>query len=335
MEKPKVSVIVPVYNSEKYLNRCVESLIHQTLQEVEIILVNDGSKDGSGEICRKFAQEDSRIVYIEQKNTGVSAARNRGLDVASGEFVMFCDSDDYYEESAAEKLLKLAQNHQADWVLGAVRKDIKGKIEIAFPGEFAVENQQERAKTIVKLTENFMIYQLWGKLYRREIIEANQLRMRMEMSCGEDHEWICRFVQHTACFSSTNDVAYHYIVENEDSLSQRFNLLHFYNIEKEYQAEKNLLISVGAWEKYGNTVRQQQVQSILRGYIKVRSPKCSLKSRQEIIAYIRSGIELSSAEECRAHPECCPNVLKRMLLQVKNPYIIYLVVSILGSLRRS
>lgn len=128
MEKPKVSVIVPVYNSEKYLNRCVESLIHQTLQEVEIILVNDGSKDGSGEICRKFAQEDSRIVYIEQKNTGVSAARNRGLDVASGEFVMFCDSDDYYEESAAEKLLKLAQNHRADWVLGAVRKDIKGKI---------------------------------------------------------------------------------------------------------------------------------------------------------------------------------------------------------------
>lgn len=323
---PKVSIIVPIYNSEKNLNRCVESLVCQTLHEIEIILINDGSKDRSGEICKKYAAEDKRIVYIEQENAGVSAARNHGFDVATGEYIMFCDSDDLYEESAAEVLLKAAQSNQVDWVLGAVRKRIRGNVEIVTAGRFLAITQQERAEAIVRLTENFMIYQLWGKLYRREIVEQHHLRMREEMSCGEDHEWICRFVQNTSLIAAVDETVYQYIVEGDESLSQRFNPQYFHNIEMQFQSARNLLMSVSGWEKYGNVVRAQQTQRILSGYAMILNPKSNLRSRQDKIEFIRSGIALSSAEECRLHPECCGNMLKRILLLMKRPELIYLFI---------
>ena len=96
MEQALISVIVPVYNVEKYLPECVESIISQTYGNLEIILVDDGSTDRSGKICDEFAEKDSRIVVIHQKNSGVSAARNRGLDVCKGDYISFVDSDDYY-----------------------------------------------------------------------------------------------------------------------------------------------------------------------------------------------------------------------------------------------
>ena len=92
-----ISIIVPVYNAEKTLRRCVRSLMGQTYRNLEIILVNDGSKDGSLGLCREFAGEDARIRVIDQPNGGVSSARNAGLDAATGKFVMFCDSDDWTE----------------------------------------------------------------------------------------------------------------------------------------------------------------------------------------------------------------------------------------------
>ena len=323
MEKPKVSIIVPIYNSEKHLRRCLESLIHQTLREIEIILINDGSKDQSGEVCREYAQEEVRIIYIEQKNSGVSAARNRGLDIATGDFIMFCDSDDYYERSAIEVLLGAASSSQADWILGAVSKNIKGCMEIASPSTFVAKTRQERVEAIVKLTENFMIYQLWGKLYRREIIEKHHLRMREEMSCGEDYEWICRFVQNASIIVAIEKIVYYYIVDNDESLSQRFFSCYFENIELQYQSAKNLMRSVSAWDEFGNVVRRQQAHRILSGYAMIRSPKCSLKDKREKMDFIQCGVELSSAEECRLHPECCSNMLKRILLGIKNPKLIY------------
>ena len=100
-----ISVIVPVYNAERTLHRCVSALIEQTYQNIEIILINDGSKDGSLEICRQFELEDPRIRVLDKANGGVSSARNAGLDIACGEFAMFCDSDDWAEPDWCEELI--------------------------------------------------------------------------------------------------------------------------------------------------------------------------------------------------------------------------------------
>lgn len=109
-----ISVIVPVYNTEKYLPQCLDSLIGQTYQDLEILLIDDGSKDHSGEICDDYGRQDQRIKVIHQKNQGVSAARNQGIRAASGEFISFIDSDDWLESDMYERLQRNLEMHQAD-----------------------------------------------------------------------------------------------------------------------------------------------------------------------------------------------------------------------------
>lgn len=113
----KISIIVPVYRVEAYLRRCVSALMSQTYPGIEIILVDDGSPDGSGALCDEFAKADDRIRVVHQKNQGVSAARNHGLDVMTGDWVCFCDGDDWFEPSFVEKMLKCAQEEKADYVI--------------------------------------------------------------------------------------------------------------------------------------------------------------------------------------------------------------------------
>ena len=117
MQKPLISVIVPVYNAEKYLHRCVDSILNQTYKNLEIILIDDGSKDSSGTICDAYAAKDSRIKVIHQKNFGVSAARNAGLDAAFGDYITFVDSDDSIKADMLEKLVSKLQRENADLVI--------------------------------------------------------------------------------------------------------------------------------------------------------------------------------------------------------------------------
>ena len=110
----KVSIIVPIYNMEQYLNRCLESIINQTYENIEIILINDGSKDNSLEICKNYAKKDNRIMIIDQKNSGVSSARNSGLDKATGEYLAFVDPDDWIDKDGIEKMVDFALKHKCD-----------------------------------------------------------------------------------------------------------------------------------------------------------------------------------------------------------------------------
>ena len=113
---PKISVIVPIYNSEKFLNKCLDSIVNQTLREIEIILINDGSVDSSYQICERYAEYDKRIILINQENKGVSSARNAGIEKASGEYLGFVDSDDYIEAEMYSKLYNSAKRYDADLV---------------------------------------------------------------------------------------------------------------------------------------------------------------------------------------------------------------------------
>lgn len=117
----KVSIIVPVYNVEKYLDDCLTSLITQSYKNLEIILINDGSTDNSGEICKKYSMEDNRIIYLEKQNGGLSSARNYGLKFASGEYLFFIDSDDYIMEFTIESMLNEQQKHSSDIVAVSFR----------------------------------------------------------------------------------------------------------------------------------------------------------------------------------------------------------------------
>lgn len=183
-----ISVIVPIYNGEKYLPACVESLLNQTYQAMEIILVNDGSKDSSGEICDGYAERDSRVRVIHQPNQGVSAARNAGLDLAAGKYVAFVDADDYVLPDYLERLHEDLINHDADFV-ACDYQEIKSADgpKTGIPSVSAsreIEDKTAYFEDMVAIRENYWSI-IWAKLYRRELI--GDTRFCRDLKYGEDH----------------------------------------------------------------------------------------------------------------------------------------------------
>lgn len=176
-EKPLISVIVPVYKVEQYLHRCVDSILAQTYTNLEIILIDDGSPDRSGEICDEYAAKDSRIRVIHQENAGVSAARNAGLDVCSGEYIAFVDSDDYILPEMYEKMLAVQLEHQVDICVCQWQYEYEDGRRGIDPNK--IDSNLYGKKTSIEFAEwsyrahyeAFVVCAVWNKLYKRCIFD--------------------------------------------------------------------------------------------------------------------------------------------------------------------
>lgn len=171
MDDSKISIIVPIYNAEKYLKKCIKSLISQTYRNLEIILVNDGSIDGSLDICKDYSTIDSRILVIDKINGGVSSARNKGLEIATGDFIGFVDSDDYIDKRMYEKLLLAIKENSADIAeCGYCTTDANYNVVKKYPlDNSVVEGSYQCSLDYLALsnTTNFNV----NKLYRRTILK--------------------------------------------------------------------------------------------------------------------------------------------------------------------
>ncbi|RHP33332.1 glycosyltransferase family 2 protein [Lachnotalea sp. AF33-28] len=181
-----ISVIVPVYNVTNYISRCVESVLCQSMQDFELILVDDGSTDGSGEICDSYANKDDRICVIHQENQGLSAARNRGLKEAKGEYIAFIDSDDYIDPAYLEVLYRNAADYKAEISVCSYRlvweqPNRSSKTKAYAPSAPVVFTGKEAAGEIVRFSRRKMIT-AWGKLYR------NNLKQWLNYPAGRLHE---------------------------------------------------------------------------------------------------------------------------------------------------
>lgn len=178
----KISIIVPVYNAEKTLSRCVSALMGQTHQNIEIILVNDGSRDCSLQICYEFAKKDQRIVVVDKTNGGVSSARNEGLNIATGEFIMFCDSDDWAEPDWCEELVL---NYQRDSLVmcGFFVDGQQNFMPHEIKGENGIEYFARRKCFDLKM-QGFNVP--WNKIYLRKILLKNKIQFNEKLSNGED-----------------------------------------------------------------------------------------------------------------------------------------------------
>ena len=177
MEQPLISIIVPVYNAEPYLDNCLDSIAAQTWGNLEVWLVDDGSTDASPALCDARAAADSRFHVLHQANAGVSAARNAALERATGQYLQFVDGDDYLPSTATERLVRTAGATGADLVIGrfwrvaGTRKALQGHIR-----RDGVFTRREFAEEMLKAPANFYYGVLWNKLYRRSIVEEGRLR---------------------------------------------------------------------------------------------------------------------------------------------------------------
>lgn len=205
-----ISIIVPIYNAENFLYRCVDSILAQSYTDFELLLINDGSTDGSGAICDAYAVKDSRVRVFHKENGGVSSARNLGLDNAQGEYITFCDADDYVDP---------------DW-LAAYGEAIAENVDLAIQGYYSIEGKEVKVKTlqaskgftieakrqlIVSLMSQKAYGYLWVKLFRKELITANNLRFVVQSAFREDEQFFSKYLENTASFACVNKVGYYYI----------------------------------------------------------------------------------------------------------------------------
>ena len=238
---PKVSVIVPIYNVEKYLEKCINSLLSQTLEDIQIILVNDGSKDNSGNIAKEYEKNNKdRVIYVEKENGGLSDARNYGLKYATGDFIAFLDSDDYIEKNAYEEMYTKAIEENADYVECDFIWEFHNKIRV--DKQYPYKNKKEML--------SFVRVVAWNKLIKRQLIIDNNLEFPKGLRY-EDVEFTYKLIPFINKFAYVDKPFIHYVqregsianVQNErtaEIFTVLDNVIEFYkknNIYEKYRDE--------------------------------------------------------------------------------------------------
>ncbi len=184
-----ISIIVPVYNAEKYLSDCITSILNQTYKDFQLILVNDGSIDKSLDICKTYRDSDHRILVAEQQNSGVSAARNYGLSIAKGEYIFFVDADDKLENTALEDLINVALNNASDIVIGGFRVEgrrVVNDTEVLDEYKGNV-NKSQLLKLMVSMNKKRIRENVWRCLFAKSLLDENEIHFRVGMKIAEDY----------------------------------------------------------------------------------------------------------------------------------------------------
>ena len=210
--EPTVSIIVPVYNAENTIPRCIESILNQEYADFELLLVDDGSTDRSGAICDEYAARDTRVRVIHKENSGVSDTRNTALEQARGTYLQFLDSDDWITPDATSSLVRTAESGQCDLVVSdfyrVVGERVSQKGDIDDDG---VMSREEYAAHMMENPADFYYGVLWNKLYRRSIVEAHHLRMDPAISWCEDFMFNLEYIRYAETFRALQVPIYYYV----------------------------------------------------------------------------------------------------------------------------
>lgn len=218
MSEAKISIIIPVYNVEKYIGRCVESLLRQTFEDIEIILVNDGSKDNSGRLCDETAKKDARIKVFHQENQGVSVARNTGISNASAEYIIFVDSDDFVAQTMCERLYKIITEKNCELVVCRAY-DTDSEELISYPEEKdlpapVVLDRDDGVFKMANPLENFCTP--WGKIFKKELVLNCKFPVGVPMA--QDLHFVYSYLSFCEKIVFTEEKLYYYFAREDSTV---------------------------------------------------------------------------------------------------------------------
>jgi len=255
---PKVSVIVPVYNTEEYLGKCLDSLVNQTLKDIEIIVINDGSKDRSGEIIEKYVKENpEKIVYIKQENEGgICPPRNRGLERATGEYIAFLDSDDWIDVSAYERMYEKAKSKDFDIVMCETYAVYSNK-------NVYISCGVETDTRDIKGNMNNLYAVIWNKIYKRELLEKIKFR---EDVWFEDVEFLYRLYPNIKSIGVVKK-PFCYYLQRQGSMTYTYNEK-IYRIIDNFESVFEYYKSNGIFEEYYNELEYAYLRYSFATFIK-------------------------------------------------------------------
>lgn len=267
--QPKVSVIVPVYNTEKYLERCLQSIMAQTLKDIEIIIVDDGSKEACANMCDDFAKLDERIKVIHKANGGLGYARNTGLEAATGSYVGFVDSDDYIEPNMCEDLYEAAAKQGADLVIsgfcfvgGNMFSQAGGDIKKNYFTEYTVFEKDDMQKLLLGVVgalpkepdDSRYGVSVCKCLFRNALLKENNLMFLSErVILSEDTMFMVDLIQYATCAVGVPE-AYYCYCRNEDSLSKSY---------KKERFEKSMYFLGELEKQMSKTIEKEEYQIYL------------------------------------------------------------------------
>lgn len=225
-----ISVIVPVYNAEKTIERCVSSIQTQSYKDIEIILVNDGSKDASLILCQKMQKTDSRIKIIDTPNGGVSFARNLGIKMSKGQYIMFVDSDDYVEPEWCEKLYGTISRDESLGICNVLCKNVETNVD-EVQNELHCEHNILEAKDFWEVFKLNLLHQPYNKIYSNHVIKDNNILFDESISLGEDLIFNLEYLQHISKINIINEALYNYTIAGNESLCRRY-YKNFWDIQR-------------------------------------------------------------------------------------------------------
>lgn len=317
-----ISVMVPVYNAEQNLPKCIESLMAQTYENIQIVLVNDGSKDGSLEVCRHYAEKDFRIKIVNKENGGEGAARNRGIQEADGVYICFADADDYVKPDFVKSLYELLKKYEAELsICGFIELKDREIINETI-GDVQIMTQAEAMENLLKQT-SFRGY-VWNKMFSLNIIKEKHIQFDESLAIWEDVLFIFQYIKYIEKAVYNPNPMYYYIFW-ENSVSHKKNYLEV--VERSYSAirAKDQIIKMIPSE-YDQVKRQidiryvQSALSVLRnvGYIK---PNIDSK-------YYKRSIEILRERGKRILPYL--SLKERLLVKIftNNPAVLLLLYRI-------
>jgi glycosyltransferase involved in cell wall biosynthesis len=252
MNNPLVSIIIPIYNSETFLDKCVQSALNQSYKNIEVILVNDGSIDSSGEMCDNYAFIDSRVKVIHKNNGGLVSSRKTGLIASIGEYILYIDGDDWIELNLIEYYVKQIIEHNADVVVSSHIVNLEGREDILINSlPFGVYNK-EQLKSIIypkmmytgKFSQFGIFSYSWGKLYKKELLLKNQLKVDENITIGEDALCLYPTLLDANMLVILEQPGYHYR-QRADSLIKTLRKIDICRMQKVYDDFKDIFFDKG------------------------------------------------------------------------------------------
>lgn len=301
-----VSVIIPVYNAEKTLEKCINSILHQTYVNIEIILVNDGSTDNSLNICCKMRDCDSRIRIINKKNAGVSSARNIGIESATGEYCCFVDSDDWIEKDHVESLM--ANIAGVDCVISGYIKEAGTQRSECQLMPLKINLYDIKEQAVGAMFWNGFIHPCWNKLFRREILVNNKILFETEIHISEDSLFCLKYLSYCRSMRLISEMTYHYKIDKGSySLSQKI----YPNIFQIY---------ISVYSELENLLKRGNCEIGLRNEILVKTiyPQLYSAMMKIILTDSMSRSEKKTILNNMNENLCCQSVLRKEKIASEN-----------------
>ena len=335
---PKVSIIVPVYNVEAYLNQCIQSLIDQTYQNIEIILVNDGSTDRSGEICDSFGLQEKRIKVIHKQNEGVGKARNEGIKNASGDYISFVDADDWLEPNLFEHCFSAINPKSVDIYQYGYNKVTKvgtrfGQI---VPPSLIIDNLQLEKTPLTEVLDSGTGLAVWDKLIKRKLITKNNIWFDNKKR-GEDFTFVFRLLSHAKSIVSIAKPFYNYRIVYGSSA--KFDPEITKNHTENY---KHILSFFGKTASENKATQRFLLRLAVLWFlivIPLNISKTSTLNRKEKITWLRQLHNSNNIKEWLLKSRGITKGFKEKILlfiyRLNSPYLLYITARFLSFLRRN